>query len=118
MLNFNVLYIGTSFIPYADCTALSNLIYLPIFVNIINVITLSIIKEPFKEHYLLIYLIISVLIYILNLFTLPILMLISIITILMCLINRIIRLIWYILWLTDLITVIYCVTEEQFPFLM
>ena len=57
-------------------------------VNIINVITLCLIKEPFKEYYSLIYLLFRVLIDILNLFTLPILVLISIITILMCLINH------------------------------
>ena len=42
----------TFFIPYTYCTDLSNLIYLPILVNIINVITLCLIKEPFKECYL------------------------------------------------------------------
>ena len=104
MLNFNVLY--TSFIPYTYCTDLSNLIYLQILVNIINVITLCLIKEPFKEYYLLIYLLFRVLIYILNLFTLPILMLISIITILMCLINHV----YYGSPL--LLLSFYCVTEE------
>ena len=55
MLNFNVLY--TSFIPYPYCTDLSNLFYLPILVHvIINVTTLCLIKEPFKEYYMLIYL--------------------------------------------------------------
>ena len=54
-------------------TDLSNLIYLLILVNIINIITLCLIKEPFKEYYLLIYLLFRVPIYILNLFTLPIL---------------------------------------------
>ena len=87
MLNFIVLY--TSFIPYTYCTDLSNLIYLPILVNITNVITLCLIKDPFKEYNLLIYLLFRVLIYILNLFNLPILLLISIITIIMCLINHI-----------------------------
>ena len=51
--NFNVLY--TSFIPYTYCTDSSNLICLPILVNIINVITLCLFKERFKEYYLLIY---------------------------------------------------------------
>ena len=106
-LHFNVLY--TSFIPYSYFADLSNLIYLPILVNIINVITLCFIKEPFKEYYLLIYLLF---IYILNLFTLPILMLISIITILMCLINPIYH------GPPILLLSFYCVTEEQFPFLM
>ena len=88
MLNCNVLY--TSFIPYTYCTDLSRLIYLPILVHIIiNVTTSCLIKEPFMEYYLLIYLLFRVLIYILTLFTSPILVLISIITILMCLINRI-----------------------------
>ena len=80
MLNVNVLY--TSFIRYTYYTGLSNSIYLPILVTIINVITLRLIKEPFKKYYLLIYLLFRVLIYILNLFSLPILVLISIITIL------------------------------------
>ena len=61
---------------------------------------------------LFIYLLFRVLIYILNLFTLPILVLISIITILMCLINRI----YY--GLPILFLSFYCATEEQFPFLM
>ena len=51
------------------------------------------IKEHFKEYYLLaylyIYLLFRVFIYILNLFTLTIVVLINVITILMCLINRI-----------------------------
>ena len=85
MLNVNVLY--TSFTPYTYCTDLSNLIYLPIFVNIINVITLCLIKESLEKCYLFIYLLFRVLIYILDLFTLLILVLI--IKILMCLINRI-----------------------------
>ena len=51
--------------------------------HIINVTTLCLIKEPFKEYYLLIYLLIfRILIYIHTLFTLPILVLIGIITIL------------------------------------
>ena len=94
------------------CTDLSNLVYLPILVNIINVITLCLIKEHFKEYYLLIYFLFRVHIYILNLFTLPILVLISIITILMCLINRI----YY--GSPILLLSLYCVTEEQFPFLL
>ena len=61
---------------------------------------------------LFIYLLFSVLVYILNLFTLPILELISIITILMCLINGI----YY--GSPILLLSFYCVTEEQFPFLM
>ena len=89
------------------CTDLSNLIYLLILVNIIKVITLCLIKEPFKEYYLLIFLF-RVLIYILILFTLPILVLISIITISMC--------IYY--GSPILLLSFYCVTEEQFPFLM
>ena len=76
------------FIRYTYFTDLPNLIYLPILVNIINVITLCLIKEPFQEYYLLIYLIVRVLIYILNLFTL-ILVMIRIIIILIYLINRI-----------------------------
>ena len=55
----------------------------------INAIILCLIKEPFKKYYLLIYLLFRVLIYIRNLFTLPVLVLISIIIMLMCLINRI-----------------------------
>ena len=87
MLNCNILYIFISYIYFHD---ISNLIYLPILVHIINVTTLCLIKEPFKEYYLLIYLLLfRVLIYLYNLFTLPILVLISIITILMCLIYRI-----------------------------
>ena len=61
---------------------------------------------------LFIYLIFRVFIYILNLFTLPILILISITTVLMCLINRI----YY--GSPFLLLSFYCVTEEQFPFLM
>ena len=65
MLNVNVLF--TSFISYTYCTGLSNLTYLPILVYMINVITLCLIKEPFKENYLLVfYLLFSVLIYTLN----------------------------------------------------
>ena len=110
MLNFNVLY--TSFIPYTNCIGLSNLIYLPILVNIINVIKLCLIKEPFKEYYLFIYYLEYLFIYLIYLFTLPILVLISIITILMCLINHI----HY--GSQILLLSFYCVTEEQFPFLM
>ena len=84
-------------------------IYLPILVHIINIITLCLIKEPFKKYYLLIYLLFRVLIYILNLFTLPILELISIITIVMCLIYYSSQI---------LLLSFYCVTEEQLPFLM
>ena len=49
VLNFNVLYFCYS-IHLFPCTDLSNLIYLPILVHIINVTT------SFKEYYLLIYL--------------------------------------------------------------
>ena len=84
------------FIPYTYCIDLFNLIYLPILVNIINIIILCLIKEPFMKYYLLIYLFIRVLIYILNLFTLSILVLINIVIILMCLINCI--------WISNLIT--------------
>ena len=88
MLNFNVLY--TSFTPYTDCTDLYNLIYLPILVNIINVSHCVLSKNLLRNPTcLFIYVLFRVLIYILNLSTLPILLLISIITILMCLINRI-----------------------------
>ena len=95
--------------PFID---LSNLIYLPMLVHIINVATLCLIKEHFKEYYLLIYLLFKVLLYILNVFTLPILVLMSIITILMCLIYRI----YYVSPI--LLLSFYCVTEEHFPFLM
>ena len=95
-----------------SCTDISNLIYLSILVYIINVTTLSLIKEPFKEYYLFIYLLFRVLIYIHNLFTLPIVVLISIITILMCLINRM----YY--GSPILLFLFYCVTEEQFPFFL
>ena len=61
---------------------------------------------------LLAYLLFRVLIYILILFTLPILVLISIIKILMCLINRIYS------GSPTLLLLFYCVTEEKFPFLM
>ena len=98
MLNFNVLY--TSFIPYTYCINLSKLIDLPILLNIINVITLCLIKEPFKIYYLLIYLLFRVLIYILNLFTLPIWVLISIFY------NFNMSYYPYILWLTNIITAI------------
>ena len=58
---------------------------------LVNIIILCLIKESFKKYYLLIYVFIRVPVFsdILNLFTLPILMLISIIIILMCLINYI-----------------------------
>ena len=87
ILILNVLY--TYFIPYTYCTDKFNLIYLQILVNIINAIISCLIKEPFKKYYSLIYLLFRVLIYILNIFTLPVLVLISIIIILMCFINRI-----------------------------
>ena len=58
-------------------------------VHIINVTTLCLIKEGILLAYLFIYLLFRIFIYILNLFTLPIFVLISITTILMCLINRI-----------------------------
>ena len=45
------LFYSIHLFPY---TNLSNLIYLSILVHIINVTTLCLIKEPFKEHYLLI----------------------------------------------------------------
>ena len=109
MPNCNVLY--TSFIPYTYCTDLSNLIYLPILEKNINVITFCLIKEPSKEYYLLSYYF-RVLIYILNLFTLPILVQIRVITILMCLINRI----YY--GSPILVLSFYSVTEELFLFLM
>ena len=87
MLDFNLQYI---FILYIYCTDLCNLIYFPVLVNIIYVIILCLIKEPLGNiTYLFIYLLFRVLIYILNLFTLPILVLINIIIIAMCLINRI-----------------------------
>ena len=58
---------------------------------LVNIIMLCLIKESFKKYYLLIYVFIRVPVFsdILNLFTLPILMLISIIIILMCLMNYI-----------------------------
>ena len=121
MLKFNVLYIFLN--PYTYCTDLYNVTYLPTLVNIINVITLCLIKEPFKEYYCLlilyiyiytlyIYIYIIYILYILNLFTLPILELISFITILMCLINHV----YY--GSPILLLSFYCITEEQFPFLM
>ena len=58
------------------------------------------------------HLLFRILIYILNLFTLPIIVLISITTILMCLINHI----YY--GSPILLLSFYCVTEEKFPFLM
>ena len=47
----------TSFIPYIYCTDLSKFLYSPIVVRIIviNVTTLCLIKEPFKEYYCHIY---------------------------------------------------------------
>ena len=65
-------------------------------------------QRTFQEI-LLIYLLISVHMYILNLFTLPILVLISIIIILICLINRI--------WITILLLKTN-VTEDKCPFLI
>ena len=110
MLNFNVLY--TSLIPYTYYynTDLSNLIYLPILIHIRNLTTLCLIKEPFKEYYLLINLLFRV--FFIYFHTLHNLVLISIITILMCLINRI----YY--GSPILLLSFYCVIEEQFPFLM
>ena len=109
MSKVSTTFLYTSFIPYTYCTDLSNLIYLLILVNIINVIKLCLIKELVKVYYLLIYLLFSVFIYILTLFSLPILVLISITTILMCLINCICY------GSPILLLSFYCVTEEQFP---
>ena len=110
MLNCNVLY--TSLIPYIYCTYSSNLIYLLILASSINVIILCLITEPFKNICCLFIYYFRVLIDVLNLLTLPILLLICIITILMYLINGI----YY--GSPILLLLFYCVTEEQFPFLM
>ena len=60
ILILNAKYLCTVYFFYSihlfPCTDLSNVIYLPILVHIINVTTLCLIKEPFKENYLLIYL--------------------------------------------------------------
>ena len=89
----NVIVLHTSFIPYSYCTDLSSVIYLPILVNIINVL--------WNITCLFIYLLFRVRIYIINKFTLPILVRISIITVLMC-----IKPYKIIIWLTNIITVI------------